>query len=139
MISPSLHVLFIGRMCGGLSTTLLYSVFETWMITEYHQRELEEWGLNLSTVFGTMTTISSMVAIVSGVFGDALLTVTGSRVSPFLASVVCLGAAFALISRYWVGWARISVGMATDMCLRARTMAISAKASSELQTHQCQA
>ena len=95
-------VLFAGRMAGGLSTTLLYSVFETWMITEYHQRDLEAAGLTLSNILSTMTTISSMVAIVCGIFGDALVAVTQSRVSPFLASVASLVAAFVFIVRYWV-------------------------------------
>ena len=102
MLSGSLSILFIGRLCGGLSTTLLCSVFETWMISEYHRQDLEAAGLNLNNFSGSMTAISSMVAILSGIFGDALVTVTRSRVSPFLASVVCLAAAFALISRYWV-------------------------------------
>lgn len=102
MVSGNTIVLFVGRMAGGLSTTLLYSVFETWMITEYHQRDLESAGLTLSNIFGTMTTISSMVAIFSGIFGDALVAVTQSRVSPFLASVASLVAAFVYIAKYWV-------------------------------------
>ena len=102
MISSSMIILLVGRMCGGLSTTLLYSVFETWMITEYHQRDLEAAGLTLSNIFGMMTIISSMVAICSGVLGDGLVAMTQSRVSPFLASVASLVAAFAYISKYWV-------------------------------------
>ena len=89
-------------MCGGLSITLLYSAFETWMITEYQPRELEAAGLNLSSIFGTMTTISDVVAVVSGVSSDALVAVTHSRVFPFLASVATLVAAFLFISRNWV-------------------------------------
>lgn len=102
MVSDNMTVLFAGRMAGGLSTTLLYSVFETWMITEYHQRDLEAAGLTLSNILSTMTTISSMVAIFCGIFGDALVAVTQSRVSPFLASVASLVAAFVFIARYWV-------------------------------------
>lgn len=42
VLSNDLMILFAGRALGGLSTTLLYSVFETWMISEYHARELHE-------------------------------------------------------------------------------------------------
>lgn len=42
VLSKDLMILFAGRALGGLSTTLLYSVFETWAIAEYHTRELHE-------------------------------------------------------------------------------------------------
>ena len=102
MLSDDFFVLLIGRCLGGLSTTLLFSVFETWMITEYHNRGLDNAGLDLSSIFGNMTTLSSVMAIVSGVFGDLLVQYTGSRTSPFLASVVCLAVALCLISTLWV-------------------------------------
>lgn len=102
MLSNNLPILFFGRACGGLSTTLLYSVFETWMMTEYHSRELDVAGLSLSNVFGRMTTLSSIVAIVSGVFGEFLVKSTGTRTAPFVASIVCLTVAADLIWRNWV-------------------------------------
>lgn len=102
MLSNNLPILFIGRLSGGLSTTLLYSVFETWMIAEYHDQALDAYDLSLSDMFGKMTTLSSIVAIVSGVFGDYLVQHTGAKTSPFLASVACLCIAFIWISRYWV-------------------------------------
>ena len=102
MLSNDLVILFLGRVCGGLSTTLLYSAFETWMLTEYHDRELELAGLKLSNMFGSMTIISCTVAVVSGVVGEILVSWTGSRISPFLASVACLGAAFLYMLRVWV-------------------------------------
>lgn len=42
VLSDDLLILFAGRALGGLSTTLLYSVFETWMLSEYSFRELHE-------------------------------------------------------------------------------------------------
>jgi MFS family permease len=70
MLSDDLLILFAGRACGGVSTTLLYSVFETWMIAEYHDQALDAYGLSLGSMFGKMTTLSGVVAIVSGVVGD---------------------------------------------------------------------
>ena len=102
MLSDELLVLVSGRVFGGLSTTLLFSVFETWMITEYHNRGLENTGLLLSGVFGNMTTLSSVVAILTGVFGDLLVQYSASRIAPFLASVFCLAVAVFLICTRWV-------------------------------------
>ncbi|RYP78778.1 hypothetical protein DL770_006837 [Monosporascus sp. CRB-9-2] len=97
----SLLVLFFGRVCGGVCTTLLFSVFETWMISEYHERCLPLVGLRLSSVFGNLTTISYMVAIVSTFAGDLLIQHSRTQSAPFLAaSVCCVGAAY-LIARFW--------------------------------------
>ncbi|KAJ3492489.1 hypothetical protein NLG97_g5357 [Lecanicillium saksenae] len=40
MLSENLTILFMGRVAGGVSTTLLFSVFEAWMISDYHHRGL---------------------------------------------------------------------------------------------------
>jgi len=106
MLSNDFLVLLVGRALGGLSTTLLFSVFETWMITEYHNRGLDNAGLGLGDIFGSMTTLSSIVAILAGVFGDSLVQYSASRTTPFLASIVCLAIASLLI---WTRWVRILV------------------------------
>jgi MFS family permease len=95
-------VLVFGRVLGGLSTTLLFSVFETWMITEYHNRGLDNAGVLLSRIFGSMATLSSVIAILAGVLGDVLVQYSASRIAPFLASVICLAVAFLLIWTRWV-------------------------------------
>ena len=33
--SPDFNVLMVGRLLGGISTSILYSAFETWMIHEH--------------------------------------------------------------------------------------------------------
>lgn len=101
MLSDDLTVLFLGRLCGGVSTTLLFSVFPAWMIAEYHNRGLQNTDLHLSSVFSKMTTLSCVVAIVSGILGDALVAYFGSRVWPFLAATACAGGAAFLIARTW--------------------------------------
>lgn len=102
MISNSLPILFIGRFAGGVCTTLLYSVFEAWMISDYHERGLQASGMELSSVFSNMTTISCIVAIVCGVIGDILVTASGTRTWPFMVAIACCGGAGALILTNWV-------------------------------------
>ncbi|PNS15199.1 hypothetical protein CAC42_8200 [Sphaceloma murrayae] len=101
MLSNNLTILFIGRVFGGISTTILYSAFETWMITEYHHRGLEAAGLSTATIFGRQTTFNSIVAIFMGVIGELLVTYTGTRKSPFLlASAVFATAAFCIATTW---------------------------------------
>lgn len=99
---PSLPVLFLGRVLGGLSTSLLFSVFDSWMVTDFRKRELARKGGDLSRTFGTMSMLNSVVAIASGVVSEWLVSLTGTRKAPFAASIVLLGVAFWLIAVHWV-------------------------------------
>ncbi|KAI4166945.1 MAG: hypothetical protein LQ343_007617 [Gyalolechia ehrenbergii] len=99
--SNDIHVLFVGRALGGLGTTLMYTVFEAWMVTEYNQRGLQQSSLKLTSVFGTMITLSSIVAVAAGLLGQVLVSWTGTNRSPFIASILCLLPACSLI---WRGW-----------------------------------
>lgn len=102
MLSDNLYILFAGKFCGGVSTTLLYSVFDAWMITEYHKRGLEAEHLSLATLYGWMTSLTSIVAITTGIVGEILVSFTGTKVSPFLLAVVVLAGTAAWISSTWV-------------------------------------
>ncbi|KAK5991037.1 Molybdate-anion transporter-like protein [Cladobotryum mycophilum] len=101
MLSDNLPILCVGRVFGGYATTMLYSVFETWMISEYHALQLDETTLPLSNVFGNMTITSGIVAICSGVIGDSLVQYFGSRVWPFFASFACCTGAVVLMLLLW--------------------------------------
>ncbi|EKD15222.1 putative major facilitator superfamily domain-containing protein [Drepanopeziza brunnea f. sp. 'multigermtubi' MB_m1] len=98
---PSVPVLFYGRVFGGLSTSLMYSAFESWMVTEYHKRQTERTGSSLSGMYGIMTTLNSIVAILSGVFSEWLVNVTNTKRAPFMASAVLLIVAFWIILLCW--------------------------------------
>ena len=80
----------------------MYSVFESWMVTEYFAQSLDKSSMSLDSMFGIMTTLNSIVAIISGVVGESLVAATGTKVSPFMAAIVCLGLAFWLMMKYWV-------------------------------------
>ncbi|KAL7923422.1 hypothetical protein ACQKWADRAFT_320090 [Trichoderma austrokoningii] len=101
MLSYDLRVLYVGRFFGGIATTLLFSVFEAWMITEYHSSRLEETKVSLGGIFANMTTISSVTAICCGVLGDGLVQYSGSQLAPFLASLGCCIGASVLILTAW--------------------------------------
>lgn len=98
-----LVILFVGRMLGGIATTLMYSVFESWMVTEYHHRRLDQSSLTLSSMFGLMTTLNSSVAIGAGLLGQLAVSFSQTKTSPFMASIILLGSAAWYMMGEWVG------------------------------------
>ncbi|CAE8643267.1 unnamed protein product, partial [Polarella glacialis] len=64
----SFYVLMFGRITGGVATSLLFSVFDSWMVAEHHRRDFspELLGRTFSlAVFG-----NSAVAIMAGEVGQ---------------------------------------------------------------------
>lgn len=100
VLSDSLHVLFAGRMLGGVATTMMVTVFESWMVSEFHKQQLEEVG-SLKDVFGVMTMINCLVAILAGVMAQGIADFTRTRTAPFLLAISLLIAGFILISNRW--------------------------------------
>lgn len=100
VLSNDRFILFVGRALGGLSTTLLYSVFETWMIAEYHKRDLRS-CFSLGSMFSLSVSLSGIVAILAGIIGEYIVEHTGTKTSPFMAAFVCLAAAFVGIQQLW--------------------------------------
>ncbi|KYK54434.1 hypothetical protein DCS_06392 [Drechmeria coniospora] len=101
MLSSNIGVLYFGRVLGGISTTILFTAFETWMIAEYSRLGFGYSDSALSTIYGTMSILNGFIAVASGVIAQLLVKVSNNEVAPFLASVGCLGASAVLISRSW--------------------------------------
>lgn len=102
LLSNNIVILFIGRCLGGCSATLMYSVFESWLVTEFHQALPDEPSTSLSNLFSTMTTLNSVVAISSGIISEFSVDITGTQTAPFGLSVGCLILAFVAICHSWV-------------------------------------
>ncbi|KAI0891836.1 DUF791-domain-containing protein [Annulohypoxylon nitens] len=101
-ILPTLPLLFLGRILGGISTSILFSVFDSWMVTNFRERKLVEDGCDLSRTYATTSIVSSVSAILSGIVGEWLVRVTGSKKAPFLMSAALLWCALQLIWAHWV-------------------------------------
>jgi len=104
LLVDDIVTLLIGRVLGGVSTTLMYSVFESWMVTEFNKQFPDEPGSTLSGIFSIMTTLNTMVAITAGVLAEWVTHLTGTEKAPFMTAVACLMLAFAAISSQWVGY-----------------------------------
>lgn len=98
---PRAPLLFAGRALGGVATSLLFSVFESWMVADFAARGLAARGADLSRTFGAMSTINSAVAIASGVSSEWLVAASGTRRAPLAAAVGLLAAAAWVIAARW--------------------------------------
>lgn len=96
--SPRYDVLLLGRLLGGIATSILMSAFETWMVHEHKAGGFpEDW---LSGTFSNMTFGNGMVAIVAGIIASGLAANFGP-VAPFDASLVLLVAGGFAIAFTW--------------------------------------
>lgn len=58
------HVLLLGRILGGVATSLLFSTFECWMVAEHRRRGFSE--ALLRHMFGLMFFVQYLAAIAAG-------------------------------------------------------------------------
>ena len=72
------------------------------MVTEYHRQHLDVAGGSLKDMFGTMTTLNGVIAVLAGVFAQGVADVTRTQKAPFLVAVALLVSAFLLIFHRWV-------------------------------------
>lgn len=107
-------ILLLGRVMGGISTSILFSGFECWMVSEHFNNHKFSGNL-LGYMFGLMFTVFYIVAIVAGFvsqyvtdavpfgpLGDAdSLIYVGGYCNPFDLAILCLLVGFVLISFLW--------------------------------------
>ena len=77
---PSMPALMVGRILGGLSTSLLFSAFESWMVSEHRKRGFSE--ELLSSTFAISSWGNGVVAIMAGVFAQLAADYAGD-IGPF--------------------------------------------------------
>jgi len=109
----SYPVLMLGRVTGGIATSILFSCFEAWMVSEHLFRQKFSDGL-LSYMFGLMYSTMYSAAILSGLIAQAAadsftlqpiaansVIYVGGYCAPFDLAIVCLVVAIGLIAYFW--------------------------------------
>lgn len=109
----SYPVLMFGRITGGIATSMLFSCFECWLVSEHCSRHGFSSGL-LSYMFGLMFTAMYCVAILAGLAAQAVadgfafgpissgsMIYAGGYCGPFDLSIVCLIIGMGLICCLW--------------------------------------
>ncbi|KAJ0102009.1 hypothetical protein Patl1_05243 [Pistacia atlantica] len=99
--SPQYKVLMIGRILGGIATSLLFSAFESWLVAEHNKRGFEQQWLSI-TFSKAIFLGNGLVAIVSGLFGNLLVdSFALGPVAPFDAAACFLAIGMAIILSSW--------------------------------------
>ncbi|KAI0786498.1 hypothetical protein C8Q75DRAFT_772009 [Abortiporus biennis] len=99
ILIPYLPILLFGRLLGGISTSILYSGFESWLISSANSSGLSQ--SELSTILGRATLVNGFVATGAGVISNQLVEYTNSFASPFMASGLLLLLAWVVIRSAW--------------------------------------
>jgi MFS family permease len=97
-LSPSFWILMVGRFAGGIATSLLFTVFESWMVHEHHRRGFDQNSLN--STFGTSVLLNSLAAICAGLVASISSAFFGF-VSPFMLSFLLLVALVVVVQVNW--------------------------------------
>ncbi|KAK9421835.1 hypothetical protein SUNI508_05436 [Seiridium unicorne] len=95
------EILVLGRVLGGIGVTLLWTAFESWMISEHNSRKLGQSSIPLGAMFGVMTTANCITAIVAGVVAHCVVLTLGSKTNPFLLGLFLDACAVFLMLRTW--------------------------------------
>ncbi|PON72009.1 Molybdate-anion transporter [Parasponia andersonii] len=99
--SPQYQVLMIGRVLGGIATSLLFSAFESWLVAEHNKRGFDQQWLSI-TFSKAIFLGNGLVAILSGLVGNLLVdTLALGPVAPFDAASCFLAIGMAVILSSW--------------------------------------
>lgn len=99
--SPNYWVLMVGRVLGGIATSLLYSAFESWLVAEHFKRGYSEQALG-QTFSWAVFLGNGLMAIAAGFLGDYLVEkLSLGRVAPFDAAIVFMLIGGVLIALTW--------------------------------------
>ncbi|CAN6463782.1 unnamed protein product [Victoria cruziana] len=99
--SPQYKVLMLGRILGGIATSLLFSAFESWLVAEHFKRGFEAQWLSL-TFSKAIFLGNGLIAIISGLFANTLAdTLAFGPVAPFDAAACFLAIGMAIILSSW--------------------------------------
>ncbi|CAI5955747.1 unnamed protein product [Closterium sp. NIES-65] len=99
--SPDYRLLMLGRVLGGIATSLLFSAFESWLVAEHFKRGFEaQW---LSVTFSSAIWLGNgLIAILSGLLANSLVTSLAlGPVAPFDAAALVLLLGGAIITATW--------------------------------------
>lgn len=108
-----LPVLMVGRMVGGIATSLLFSVFDSWLVSEHHSRgfdpdllsetfSLAVFGNSVAAVLaGVLSEVAADLVIMSPPAGSSAIFYYGGYCGPFDVSIVVLLLCALMIRHLW--------------------------------------
>mmetsp|Transcript_1361 Transcript_1361/g.1678 ORF Transcript_1361/g.1678 Transcript_1361/m.1678 type:complete len:547 (-) Transcript_1361:178-1818(-) len=95
---PVFAYLVVSRVIGGITTNLLFTVFEAWLVTEHRKRQFQEEQLVI--ILRDANMVSNGAAIISGYTAHCLATAFGP-VGPFEGAVTVTFVALLIVATIW--------------------------------------
>lgn len=92
------QILMVGRLLGGIATSILWSAFESWMVSEHLTKFDPSW---IGGTFSMMITLNGLVAIGSGFLAQWSVDIVGHPVAPFDLSAIFLVVGTVVIYFTW--------------------------------------
>jgi len=84
---PVYSVLLVGRFLSGVSTSLLFSVFESWMVCEHKKKGFDD--IELGDTFTYATFGNGLAAVIAGLVANTAAEASG-YVAPFIVAILPL-------------------------------------------------
>lgn len=100
-LSPNFWWLFIGRIFGGIATSMLFSTFESWYVYEHSERHgfPSEW---IGITFSVTTFWNGIIAILAGIISNVTAESLGfGPVAPFVVALLPLVVCGVLVLNTW--------------------------------------
>ncbi|KAJ1420401.1 hypothetical protein B484DRAFT_399902 [Ochromonadaceae sp. CCMP2298] len=95
---PEYWTLMLGRFLSGVSTSLLFSVFESWMVCEHFKQGFDASLLN--ETFALATFGNGMVAVIAGLIANTAAHMFGFY-APFVVAIAPLSVVAYTVSTTW--------------------------------------
>jgi predicted MFS family arabinose efflux permease len=95
---PYYEILMIGRFLSGIATSLLFSVFESWMICEHNKQGFDSALLNETFTYATLG--NGVVAVLAGLISNIAASI-GGCIAPFIVAVFPLSLILYIVSNNW--------------------------------------
>lgn len=92
------HVLLLGRILGGIGTSLLTTTLESWMVAEHHRQKFPQDLLD--DTFAKATLCNSGSAVIAGLLAQATADQFGYS-APFMVAILPLTVGLVLCWRFW--------------------------------------
>jgi len=100
-LSPNFWWLFVGRLFGGIATSMLFSTFESWYVYEHSERHgfPSEW---IGITFSITTFWNGIIAILAGIISNVTAETLGyGPVAPFVVALLPLVACGFMVVNTW--------------------------------------
>jgi len=100
-LSPNFWWLFVGRLFGGIATSMLFSTFESWYVYEHSERHgfPSEW---IGITFSLTTFWNGIIAIVAGIISNVTAETLGfGPVAPFVVALLPLVVCGFMVVNTW--------------------------------------